>query len=250
MIQSFSPQGTVNIFFHAKRETPNAQWLPHCVIDLNHISIRYDKFAYPLQNVRGRLEGIGKKWAYRDLAGTNDTGIVTATGESRPTASGIELALQITAKKITLDDMFRSEGVGIGDFNKDGNPRSFRLGAFADKPVWNPENKDVPEPQRPLVPAKSNPFSKDKWTHVAFTWKKFNTGKKDGVASLYLNGKNEGSITGWNQQFSWSGKPHRILIGLYYMGLFDDLACFNRALTDKEIKRLHAHPVSVAKLLK
>ena len=136
------------------------------------------------------------------------------------------------------------------DFNKDGNPRSFRLGAFADKPVWNPENKDVPEPQRPLVPAKSNPFSKDKWTHVAFTWKKFNTGKKDGVATLYLNGKNEGSITGWNQQFSWSGKPHRILIGLYYMGLFDDLACFNRALTDKEIKRLHAHPASVAKLLK
>ena len=136
------------------------------------------------------------------------------------------------------------------DFNKDGNPRSFRLGAFADKPVWNPENKDVPEPQRPLVPAKSNPFSKDKWTHVAFTWKKFNTGKKDGVATLYLNGKNEGSITGWNQQFSWSGKPHRILIGLYYMGLFDDLACFNRALTDKEIKRLHTHPASVAKLLK
>jgi len=34
------------------------------------------------------------------------------------------------------------------------------------------------------------------------------------------------------------------------MGLFDDLACFNRALTDKEIKRLHAHPASVAKLLK
>ena len=34
------------------------------------------------------------------------------------------------------------------------------------------------------------------------------------------------------------------------MGMFDDLACFNRALTDKEIKRLHAHPASVAKLLK
>ena len=112
------------------------------------------------------------------------------------------------------------------DFNKDGNPRSFRLGAFADKPVWNPENKDVPEPQRPLVPAKSNPFSEEKWTHVAFTWERFNTGKKDGVSSLYLNGKKEGSITGWNQQFSWSGKPHRILIGLNYMGLFDDLSCF------------------------
>ena len=127
------------------------------------------------------------------------------------------------------------------DFAKDGNPRSFRLGAFADKSVWNPENKDIPEPQRPLVPAKSNPFSSDKWTHVAFTWENFNTRKKDGVATLFLNGKNEGSITKWNQKFSWSGKPHRILIGLNYMGLFDELACFNRALSSKEVKHIFDH---------
>ena len=127
------------------------------------------------------------------------------------------------------------------DFAKDGNPRSFRLGAFADKSVWNPENKDIPEPQRPLVPAKSNPFSSDKWTHVAFTWENFNTRKKDGVATLYLNGKNEGSITKWNQKFSWAGKPHRILIGLNYMGLFDELACFNRALSSKEVKHIFDH---------
>jgi len=136
------------------------------------------------------------------------------------------------------------------DFNKDGNPRTFRLGAFADRAVWNPTKKEVPEPQRPLVPAKSHPFSKDKWTHVAFTWKRFNTGKKDGIATLYLNGKKEGSITGWNQQFSWSGKPHRILIGLNYMGLFDELACFNRALSAKQIKRIHTEQSTLAKLLK
>jgi len=136
------------------------------------------------------------------------------------------------------------------DFNKDGNPRAFRLGAFADRAVWNPTKKEVPEPQRPLVPAKSHPFSKDKWTHVAFTWKRFNTGKKDGVATLYLNGKKEGSITGWNQQFSWSGKPHRILIGLNYMGFFDELACFNRALSAKQIKRIHTQQAALAKLLK
>ena len=136
------------------------------------------------------------------------------------------------------------------DFAKDGNPRSFRLGAFADKSVWNPENKDIPEPQRPLVPAKSNPFSSDKWTHVAFTWENFNTGKKDGVATLYLNGKNEGIITEWNQKFSWAGKPHRILIGLNYMGLFDELACFNRALSSKEIKRIFDHQKSLNELIK
>ena len=136
------------------------------------------------------------------------------------------------------------------DFNKDGNPRAFRLGAFADKPVWNPANKDVPESERPLVPAKSTPFDKDKWTHVAFTWERFNTGKKDGVATLYLNGNKEGSITGWNQQFSWSGKEHRIMIGLNYMGLFDELACFNRALTASEIKRIHDHQAGLATLMK
>ena len=136
------------------------------------------------------------------------------------------------------------------DFAKDGNPRSFRLGAFADKSVWNPENKDVPEPQRPLVPAKSNPFSSDKWTHIAFTWENFNTGKKDGVATLYLNGKNEGIITEWNQKFSWEGKPHHILIGLNYMGLFDELACFNRALSSKEIKRIFDHQKSLNELIK
>ena len=136
------------------------------------------------------------------------------------------------------------------DFAKDGNPRSFRLGAFADKSVWNPENKDIPEPQRPLVPAKSNPFSSDKWTHVAFTWENFNTGKKDSVATLYLNGKNEGVITEWNQKFSWTGKPHRILIGLNYMGLFDELACFNRALSSKEIKRIFDHQKSLNELIK
>ncbi len=136
------------------------------------------------------------------------------------------------------------------DFSKDGNPRSFRLGAFADKSIWNPEKKDIPEPQRPLVPAKSNPFSNDKWTHVAFTWKNFNTGKKNGVATLYLDGKNEGIITEWNQKFSWAGKPHRILIGLNYMGLFDELACFNRALSSKEIKRIFDHQKSLNELIK
>ena len=135
------------------------------------------------------------------------------------------------------------------DFDKGGNPRSFRLGAFADKPVWNPENKDVPESQRPLVQAKSNPFSKEKWTHVAFTWERFNTGKKDGMSTLYLNGKKEGSITGWNQQFSWADKPHRILIGLNYMGLFDDLACFNRALSEKELHSIYTDKSALANLL-
>ena len=66
----------------------------------------------------------------------------------------------------------------------------------------------------------------------------------------YLNGKNEGSIENWNQNFSWAGKTHRILIGLNYMGLFDDLACFNHTLSQKEIKSIYNHKKSLLGLLK
>ena len=58
-------------------------------------------------------------------------------------------------------------------FNKDGDPRDFRLGAFADLKVWNPENKEISEDQRPLFPVKAPPFAKDRWTHVLFTWSNF-----------------------------------------------------------------------------
>jgi hypothetical protein len=34
------------------------------------------------------------------------------------------------------------------------------------------------------------------------------------------------------------------------MGLFDELACFNRALSAKEIRRIHTHQATLAKLLK
>jgi hypothetical protein len=129
------------------------------------------------------------------------------------------------------------------DFNKDGDPRDFRLGAFADLSVWNPENKDVnsiPDKERPLVVVQNPPFSGDKWTHVVFTWKNYNTGKKDGVTSFYMNGKLQGKLTGRQQSFGWrKDEVSRILIGLAYIGLFDELSCFDRELSAGEVKRLY-----------
>ena len=104
VITSFAPQGTVDVFFRAVRDIPSSPWIPHYVIDLNEISVRYEKFSYPLQKVRGRLTGVGKKWSYQNLVGQNDTGLVTANGESLPTDAGIQLNLQITGQQIVLDD--------------------------------------------------------------------------------------------------------------------------------------------------
>ena len=133
-----------------------------------------------------------------------------------------------------------NDGSFFVDFDEKGDPRDFRLGAFADLLVWNPEKKEVPIEQRPLHSVTNPPFSRDQWTHVAFTWDKFNTGEKDGVATFYLNGHLQGSITGWNQQFTWKeDEESRLYLGLNYIGLFDELSCYDRALTSEEIVSIY-----------
>ncbi len=77
------------------------------------------------------------------------------------------------------------------DFDKD-LPRDFRLGVFSDLKFWNPENIDwekLPVEKRPMVTVKKPPFSREEWTHVAFTWKDINSKSgKPAVATLYVNG--------------------------------------------------------------
>ncbi len=136
------------------------------------------------------------------------------------------------------------------DFNKEGRPRAFRLGAFADKDIWNPEGGEIPEEKRPLLTARKPSFGKDRWTHVVFTWEGFNNGGKEGRARLYLDGKLNGTLTGWNQQFTWKdNETARLLLGLNYVGLLDEFSCFGRALTGVEIMELYQLTEGVTPLL-
>lgn len=140
--------------------------------------------------------------------------------------------IQITDKK--WDD-----AAFFVDFTKDDKPRHFRLGAYADFKVWNPKNRkfdDIPTAERPLSEEVAKPpFARDRWTHVAFTFSGFNTGKADGVARLYLDGKPVGAIKDRAQTFSWDPNRAVIMLGLSYIGLVDDLAIFDRALSDEEV---------------
>ena len=65
------------------------------------------------------------------------------------------------------------------DFDKE-KEREFRLGVFSDHDFWNPDKRnfdDIPLKERPMVFVKDWPFARGKWTHVAFTWDKFNSGE-------------------------------------------------------------------------
>lgn len=126
------------------------------------------------------------------------------------------------------------------DFTKDDKPRHFRLGVFGDLSVWNPKN--VPPDKNPdflgrLVVVRKTPFGSGKWTHVVITHAGLGGGK--GTAKLYLNGVLQGSAPAISEPFTWDLKRAAIRLGVNYVGLFDDLAVFNRELNSKEVDALY-----------
>lgn len=139
------------------------------------------------------------------------------------------------------------------DFSKDERPRHFRLGAFADRAVWDPSLRDLdktPEAERPMVTVTKLPFTRQHWTHVVFTFANFNTGRKDGVATLYLDAKPQGSVSAREQTFSWDPAKTIAMLGIGYTGLFDELAFFNRALTAAEVGKVFGLPGGITALPK
>lgn len=127
------------------------------------------------------------------------------------------------------------------DFTRDDRPRVFRLGVLADLAVWNPENKDfeaLPDGEKPVVSVEEPPFASGRWTHIAITFERFNTGKVDGEARLYVDGELQGTASGWNQRYSWDPSKAVIFLGLNYAGLMDDLMIFDRALSADEVAQL------------
>lgn len=128
------------------------------------------------------------------------------------------------------------------EFEKRTTSIPFRLGAYADFKVWNPQNREwasIPAHEKPLLTVEQPPFAGDRWTHVAFAFANFNTGRADGVATLYLNGKPQGTMAAREQTFTWDPEKVLVMLGLSYIGWWDELAIFNRALTEGEVAQLY-----------
>jgi Concanavalin A-like lectin/glucanases superfamily len=127
------------------------------------------------------------------------------------------------------------------DFTRDDKPRHFRLGVFGDLKSWNP--KDLPPDKNPdflgrLVVVKKTPFAQGRWTHVVITHQGLGSAK-GGVAKLYLDGVLQGKTPVIAEPFGWDLERAAIRLGVNYVGLFDDLAVFNRELSEQEVKALH-----------
>ncbi len=60
-----------------------------------------------------------------------------------------------------------------------------------------------------------------------------------GIAKLYLDGELRGTAEGISEPFTWDAEEAALRLGVNYVGLFDDLAVFDRALTGEEVVALH-----------
>jgi hypothetical protein len=129
------------------------------------------------------------------------------------------------------------------EWSKDETPRFFR---YAIRPlfhIWNPTNvqwADIPFEKRPMVQVANAPFSRDAWTHVVFTLAGINDKSAKPSGSLYINGKLQGRIEGWDLTFAWDPAHVALVLGAAYVGHMDDLAVFDRALSDAEAAQLSA----------
>jgi hypothetical protein len=124
------------------------------------------------------------------------------------------------------------------------------MGVFGDQPVWDVSNRkgESEEFFWRLHKVAEPPLGKGKWTHVAITWDGVND-TKQGRAKLYLNGEYKGSSSIIREPFTWDVANARLRLGTGdYIGLFDDVAAFNRSLGPEEIQFLYNLDHGVAEL--
>lgn len=141
--------------------------------------------------------------------------------------------------QITGDDV--KKGYVFLEFSKDETPRFFRYAVRPLFHIWNPTNvtwAEIPFDKRPMVQVSKPPFARDVWTHVVFTLSNINDKKHPPGGSLYLNGQCQGRIENWNLVFGWDPATVALVLGASYVGYQDDLAVFDRALTDPEVEQL------------
>lgn len=122
----------------------------------------------------------------------------------------------------------------------DHSPPHFRLGVIGDKNVWTLDTLSSPVMEvfnKRTVDVESPPFSRNSWTHVLITYKDLGTSQSQ--ASLYLNGKKQGEVSGIADPFSWEIDESNIFLGLGFTGLMDELSIFKVAFSDEQAMELY-----------
>lgn len=113
IIQSLHPAGKINAMLLIKLPPDDLPLEKHFEIGMNNVSVRYDKFPYPLREIQGLLVMKDEEWEFRNIVGTNESAHVTGAGHLKPVVipgerpgseiRTTEFQLVINAKELPLD---------------------------------------------------------------------------------------------------------------------------------------------------
>jgi hypothetical protein len=131
------------------------------------------------------------------------------------------------------------------DFN-DAKPRDMRMGVFPAVAEGGVGAKES-DADAPLVRVPKVGFKSGDWHHIVLSWSNFDTGKKDAIATFYVDGKKIGEVKDRAIAMDWDIEKAGIYTAVGYCGLLDEMALFNRALTAEEVAELHKNPGSLKK---
>jgi hypothetical protein len=110
VVRSLNPRGMITFHGRFGRQDPQtAQIESSFDIGLLDCAMRYDKFAYPIDHIRGRLHYENGDWTFRDLEGHNDSGYIVCNGSWRGggAGQGSLLKLNFVGTDIPLEDELR-----------------------------------------------------------------------------------------------------------------------------------------------
>jgi len=107
VFRSLHPQGSLRVQARLWRQRPDEPMHQQLQVNVKDGSIRFDKFPYPLDHIRGSLSMEDGQWTFSEMEGTNDTGRVTCEGFLRPSPEGTQLHLNLTARDVPLEEELR-----------------------------------------------------------------------------------------------------------------------------------------------
>lgn len=123
--RALNARGTFNAF-------ARFEWLPgdkpklfkQITLSFSRCAVKYARFPYPVDNVRGRMRVEGDVWHFEDFSGTNDTGQITCRGKLAPGENGNELWLHFEGRTVPLEEELRDAfSIGTQHLWDDVRPR-------------------------------------------------------------------------------------------------------------------------------
>lgn len=106
-VRSLHPQGLIDFRWRFERLDPTAE-RGQTSLDLKLVdcAVRYERFPYPLEQVRGTVSARNGHYTLNDLVGRDRQGsaVVTLHGEADSSDAGLALALTIRGSNVPLDD--------------------------------------------------------------------------------------------------------------------------------------------------